>query len=200
MLLLIDNHDSFTFNLYQAALELGAEVEVYRNDALSVDEVLALSPDALMLSPGPGRPEDSGICPELLRRLPERIPLLGVCLGHQALIQHHGGRIEREPAPVHGRATEVFHDGRGLFADVPSPFPAGRYHSLRAVAAELPEALVLRAWSEDGQVMAVEHRSAPRHGVQFHPESILTPAGSRLLARFLSLAGELRVPFARSSS
>ncbi|MDP6540449.1 MAG: aminodeoxychorismate/anthranilate synthase component II [Planctomycetota bacterium] len=191
MLLLIDNHDSFTFNLYQAAVALGARVEVARNDALSVDDVLREAPGALLLGPGPGRPEDAGICPELLERVPESLPLLGVCLGHQALVRHYGGRIERDGEPVHGRATPVHHDGRGLFADLPSPVEVGRYHSLRAAAAGLPEALALRAWTADGEVMAVEHASAPRHGVQFHPESILTPAGPRLLARFLALAGEL---------
>ena len=193
MILLLDNYDSFTFNLYQALAQLGAEVQVARNDALTVAEVLALAPRAVVLSPGPGRPRDAGITLELLGALPLATPLLGVCLGHQALVEHHGGALEVDAVPTHGKASPVHHDGQGLFAGLSSPFPAGRYHSLRAVRASLPEALALRAWTEDGAVMAVEHRSAPRFGVQFHPESILTPEGPRLLERFLERAG-LAVP------
>jgi len=189
VILLLDNYDSFTFNLYQALAELGAEVEVARNDALSVAEVLALAPRAVVLSPGPGRPRDAGITLELLGALPLSTPLLGVCLGHQALVEHHGGALEVDLVPTHGKASAVQHDGQGLFAGLPSPLLCGRYHSLRAVRASLPEALALRAWTEDGAVMAVEHRAAPRFGVQFHPESILTPDGPRLLERFLERAG-----------
>ncbi|TAH38719.1 MAG: aminodeoxychorismate/anthranilate synthase component II [Planctomycetota bacterium] len=190
MILLLDNYDSFTYNLYQALAAQGAEVAVHRNDALSVEQALALQPSAVVLSPGPGRPEDAGIMPELVARLPERVPLLGVCLGHQCLVQQHGGRLERDPVPVHGKASLVHHDNQGLFRGLPNPFPAGRYHSLRAVRDALPADLKLTAWTEEGVVMAVAHRSAPRFGVQFHPESILTPQGERLLARFLALAGE----------
>jgi len=190
VILLVDNYDSFTWNLYQAAAGMGAEVEVVRNDALTVAEIIALRPSAVLISPGPGRPAQAGVCPELLARLSEDVPLFGVCLGHQALVEHYGGRLELEAEPVHGKASLVHHGGTGLFAGIPSPFPAGRYHSLRAVRDELPEALELSAWTERGEVMAVRHVSAPRFGVQFHPESILTPQGGRVLARFLSIAGE----------
>jgi anthranilate synthase component 2 len=190
MILLIDNYDSFTYNLYQSVASMGTRVEVYRNDALSVDQVLELAPSAVLLSPGPGRPADSGICPELLGRLPDSTPLLGVCLGHQALVEHHGGRLEVDPVPVHGKSSLVHHDRKELFAGLPTPFPAGRYHSLRAERDSLPDCLKLTAWTEDGLVMAVQHASLPRYGVQFHPESILTPQGERVLANFLLAAGE----------
>ena len=190
MILLLDNYDSFTFNLYQAMAALGVEVEVPRNDALSVDEVLARRPTAIVLSPGPGRPEQAGIQPELLRRLPDEVPLLGVCLGHQGLVELYGGELERDPAPTHGKASLVHHDGDDLFRDLANPFPAGRYHSLRARRDALPAELRLTAWTPEGLVMAVRHVALPRFGVQFHPESILTPQGGRVLARFLELAGE----------
>lgn len=190
MILLVDNYDSFTFNLYQSLAGQGAEVEVHRNDALSVDEVLEREPTAIVLSPGPGRPEGAGICLELLERLPEEIPLLGVCLGHQALVQQAGGPLELDPVPTHGKSSLVHHDGSGLFQGLPNPFPAGRYHSLRAQRDHLPESLGLCAWTSEGLVMGVKHRELPRFGVQFHPESILTPQGDRLLGRFLAEAGE----------
>ncbi len=190
MILLIDNYDSFTFNLYQAMAVLGVEVDVRRNDALTVDAALALEPAAIVLSPGPGRPADAGIAPELLRRLPDRVPLLGVCLGHQGLVERYGGELERDPAPTHGKASLVHHDGDDLFRDLPNPFPAGRYHSLRARRDRLPEVLRLTAWTSEGLVMAVRHATLPRFGVQFHPESILTPQGARILARFLEISGE----------
>ena len=190
MILLIDNYDSFTYNLYQALAALGAEVSVHRNDALEVSALLALDPSAVVMSPGPGRPRDSGVCPELLRRLPDAIPLLGVCLGHQALVEHYGGVLEVDPTPVHGKASMVHHDAGLLFRELPNPFAAGRYHSLRARRDALPGELELTAWTQEGLVMGVRHRKLPRHGVQFHPESILTPQGIRLLAAFLALAGE----------
>jgi anthranilate synthase component 2 len=190
VILLLDNYDSFTFNLYQAMATLGVEVDVRRNDALSVDEAFALEPSAIVLSPGPGKPADAGITPELLRRLPEGTPLLGVCLGHQGLVERYGGELERDPAPTHGKASLVHHDGDELFGDLPNPFPAGRYHSLRAKRDRLPKELKLTAWTSDGLVMAVRHHVLPRFGVQFHPESILTPQGERILARFLEIAGE----------
>lgn len=190
MILLVDNHDSFTYNLSQAMAALGAEVLVRRNDAMSVDEVLELAPAAIVLSPGPGRPAGAGISPELLRRLPEAMPLLGVCLGHQGLVERYGGVLERDPAPTHGRVSLVHHSGSELFRDLPNPFPAGRYHSLRARRDALPGDIDLTAWTSEGLVMAVRHKSLPRFGVQFHPESILTPQGSRILARFLEIAGE----------
>lgn len=190
MILLLDNYDSFTFNLYQAIAALGAEVEVHRNDALTVDQVLARAPTAIVLSPGPGKPSDAGIQPELLRRLPESMPLLGVCLGHQGLVECSGGVLERDPAPTHGKASLVHHDGDALFRGLPNPFPAGRYHSLRARRDALPAELRLTAWTAEGLVMAVRHTTLPRFGVQFHPESILTPQGTKLVANFLDLAGE----------
>ena len=190
MILLLDNYDSFTWNLYQAMAKLGAEVDVKRNDVLSVDQVLALQPAAIVLSPGPGRPSDAGIQPELLKRLPDGIPLLGVCLGHQGLVEARGGVLERDPIPTHGKSSLVHHDGSELFKDLPNPFQAGRYHSLRAKRDVLPKDLKLTAWTQDGLVMAVQHVRLPRFGVQFHPESILTPQGERIVARFLALAGE----------
>jgi anthranilate synthase component 2 len=190
VILLLDNYDSFTFNLYQAMAALGVEVDVRRNDALTVDEALALEPTAIVLSPGPGRPADAGISPELLRRLPDAMPLLGVCLGHQGLVERYGGALERDPSPTHGKASLVHHDKDDLFRDLPNPFPAGRYHSLRAKRDELPKELRLTAWTSEGLVMAVRHETLPRFGVQFHPESILTPQGGRILARFLEISGE----------
>ncbi|MBK7643580.1 MAG: aminodeoxychorismate/anthranilate synthase component II [Planctomycetes bacterium] len=187
MILLLDNYDSFTWNVWQALAGTGARVEVVRNDAASVDELLALSPAGLVLSPGPGRPETAGVMPELLRRAPRELPILGVCLGHQALVECHGGALERDPVPVHGRASPVCHTGTGLFEDLPSPFAAGRYHSLRARRDTLPACLELTAWTAEGQVMGVRHRAWPRFGVQFHPESILSPDGPRLLERFVRL-------------
>ncbi|HEX9792995.1 MAG TPA: aminodeoxychorismate/anthranilate synthase component II [Planctomycetota bacterium] len=190
MILLVDNYDSFTYNLYQSLAGQGAEVVVYRNDALTVAQAVALDPSAVVLSPGPGTPADSGICPELLGALPKEVPVLGVCLGHQAIVEHYGGRLERDPVPTHGKASLVHHDGGGLLAGLPNPFPAGRYHSLRAVREELPACLKLVAWTEEGLVMGVRHHELPRFGIQFHPESILTPQGDRILGRFLAEAGE----------
>jgi anthranilate synthase/aminodeoxychorismate synthase-like glutamine amidotransferase len=190
VILLVDNYDSFTYNLYQALAKYGADVRVVRNDALSVGEALGLDPTAIVLSPGPGRPRDAGICLELLARMPETTSLLGVCLGHQALVEQCGGQLEVDAAPVHGKASLVHHDGQGLFEGLPNPVSCGRYHSLRAVRETLPEDLALTAWTEEGHVMAVRHVSAPRFGLQFHPESILTPQGERMLVRFLSLSGE----------
>jgi len=190
MILLIDNYDSFTYNLYQALAGLGAMVQVARNDALDVEQILALRPSGVVLSPGPGRPRDSGVCPALLASLGADVPLLGVCLGHQALVEHYGGELEVDPQPVHGKSSLVHHDGGELYRDLPGPFAAGRYHSLRAKRDALPAELELSAWTQEGLVMGVRHRRLPRHGVQFHPESILTPQGVRLLAAFLALAGE----------
>lgn len=189
VILLLDNHDSFTWNVYQALAALGVEVLVRRNDEIMVDEVIARRFAAIVLSPGPGRPADAGIQPALLARAPNDLPILGVCLGHQGLVEHHGGTIERDPVPAHGRSSRVHHAGDVLFRDLPNPFLAGRYHSLRAVRAELPPDLRVTAWTEDGIVMAVRHVSWPRFGVQFHPESILSPNGATIFARFLELAG-----------
>lgn len=191
MILLLDNYDSFTWNLWQALAALGCEVQVQRNDALSLEQALALAPEAVVLSPGPGRPADAGIMPALLRALPAGTPVLGVCLGHQCLVEDCGGRLEVDPVPVHGKASLVHHEKEPLFAGLPNPFPAGRYHSLRAERASMPDSLKVTAWTEEGLVMAVRHRTLPRYGVQFHPESILTPQGERLLANFLELSGLL---------
>lgn len=174
--------------MYQSLATLAAEVVVVRNDALSVEALLRLRPTAIVLSPGPGEPRAAGVMPELLVQAPDALPILGVCLGHQALVERYGGTLERDPIPMHGRSSLVHHDGDLLFADLPDPFEAGRYHSLRAVRTELPSELNVTAWTDDGLVMAVRHASLPRFGVQFHPESILTPRGERIFANFLRLA------------
>ena len=189
MLLLIDNYDSFTYNLYQGLCVGGASVEVVRNDVCSVDELLAKKPQAIVLSPGPGKPDDAGVCLELIEKLPADIPLLGVCLGHQALVQAYGGQLEVDKAPVHGMSSLVHHEGSSILGTCSNPFEAGRYHSIRAIRGELPEDLRLTAWTDDGIVMAVEHKERPLYGIQFHPESILTAQGQRILNKFLSLAG-----------
>ncbi|MDP6368402.1 MAG: aminodeoxychorismate/anthranilate synthase component II [Planctomycetota bacterium] len=191
MILLIDNYDSFTYNLYQPLATAGAQVDVLRNDAISVEAALAAAPAGVVISPGPGNPDSAGICLELVRALPAETPLLGVCLGHQVLVQALGGTIDRAPVPVHGKSAMVHHDGTcPLFTGLPNPFPAGRYHSLYARREELPSSLRLTAWVEDGTVMAVRHRERPWVGLQFHPESILTPQGDRMLTRFLASTGE----------
>lgn len=184
-LLLIDNYDSFTYNLVQAFLVLGADVQVHRNDAIGVEEALALGPTHLCISPGPGTPDEAGVSKDMIRAFAGRIPVLGVCLGHQALVEVHGGAIARAERLMHGKTSQVLHDGRGLFAGLPSPFAAGRYHSLIARRETLPDALEITAWTEEGEVMGVRHRELAVEGVQFHPESILTPDGPRLLAGFL---------------
>jgi anthranilate synthase/aminodeoxychorismate synthase-like glutamine amidotransferase len=187
MILLLDNYDSFTWNVWQALAGLGAAVEVVRNDAASAAELLARAPAGIVLSPGPGRPAQAGVMPELLRRAPPALPVLGICLGHQALVEGCGGALERDPVPVHGRASPVHHARSDLLEDLPSPFAAGRYHSLRARRDALPACLELTAWTGEGHVMAVRHRELPRFGVQFHPESILSPQGSCIFERFLRL-------------
>ncbi len=187
MLLLIDNYDSFVWNLYHYLGELGAEVEVVRNDALTVDQALALAPEGIVLSPGPCDPDRAGIGLALVRAAAGRVPLLGVCLGHQTIAQAFGARIVRAPAVVHGKVDEIHHDGSGLFAGLESPLRATRYHSLVADPASLPPELVVNATTRDGVVMGLRHRQLAIHGVQFHPESIETEAGHRLLANFLHL-------------
>jgi len=187
-LLLIDNYDSFTYNLVQAFLVLGAEVRVYRNDELGVDQALALSPTHLCISPGPGRPDDAGVSLAMLAAFERRVPILGVCLGHQSLVQHCGGRIVPAGRLMHGKTSLISHDGRTLYAGLSQPFQAGRYHSLAAEAASLPAVLEVSARSERGEIMGVRHRQLPLEGVQFHPESVLTPEGNRLLGNFLALA------------
>ena len=183
MILLVDNYDSFTYNLVHLFQELGAEVVVRRNDAIDADEAERLRPSHLVVSPGPGRPENSGATLEIVRRLAPATPTLGVCLGHQAIVQAFGGEIGQARELVHGKATEVSHDGRGIFAGLPQSFQAGRYHSLAATS--VPELLEISATSPDGEVMAVRHRELPIDGVQFHPESVLTPVGVELAQNFL---------------
>ncbi|MDF1587197.1 anthranilate synthase component II [Marinimicrococcus flavescens] len=188
MLLLIDNYDSFTWNLYHYLSELGAVVKVVRNDEITVEEALGWQPEAICISPGPCDPDRAGISLPLVRAAAGRCPVLGVCLGHQAIAQAFGGEVTRAPLPMHGKMGSVTHDGTGVFAGLPSPFEATRYHSLAAVEAVLPEDLVVNARTEDGVIMGLRHRRLPIHGVQFHPESIATQHGHRLLGNFLELA------------
>lgn len=187
MLLLIDNYDSFTWNLYHYLGELGAEVAVHRNDAISVEEAIALRPEGIVLSPGPCDPDKAGICLELIERAAREIPLLGICLGHQAVGQAFGGRIVRAPQPLHGKVSSVSHSGKGVFAGLPSPMQVTRYHSLMVERETLPRELEITAESEDGVIMGLQHRELPVHGVQFHPESIASEHGHQLLRNFLSL-------------
>jgi anthranilate synthase component II len=182
-LLLIDNYDSFTWNLVHLFEELGADVTVYRNDAISVEEAEALEPERLVVSPGPGRPSDAGVSVDLVRALGPRVPTLGVCLGHQAIVEAFGGSVGQAKTLLHGKSSVVRHDGRGVFAGLPEEIEAGRYHSL--AAHRVPEALLVTATTEDGEVMAVRHRRHRVEGVQFHPESVLTPAGPALAENFL---------------
>jgi len=190
VIVLVDNYDSFTYNLVQCLRELSSaeEVRVLRNDASGAAEILALRPRAIVLSPGPGVPEAAGVCVELIREA-ACVPLLGVCLGHQALAVACGGRVVRAPEPRHGKNSEVHHNGLGLFEGLRDPFTATRYHSLIAQRESLPHELEVTAWTDDGLVMGLAHRSRPHFGVQFHPEAYLTQGGKRLLANFLGLAG-----------
>ncbi len=186
-MLLIDNYDSFTYNLVQAFAALGAEVIVHRNDAITVDEARALSPTHLVISPGPGRPEDAGVSLEMIAAFYESIPVLGVCLGHQCLVTHFGGDIVRAERLMHGKTSMAKHDGKTIFEGLSQPFEVGRYHSLCAEHDSLPLTLELTAQTERGEVMGVRHKDLPLEGVQFHPESVLTPEGDRLMANFLQM-------------
>jgi anthranilate synthase component 2 len=187
MILVVDHYDSFTYNLVQLVESLGRDTTVVKSDEKPATELVALEPEAVILSPGPGHPRDAGCFTELLDTLPATTPVLGVCLGHQALGLQCGGTVDRA-APVHGKASLVYHEGRGILEGVSVPFEAGRYHSLVVERDDLPEELELTAWTEDGLVMAAQHRELPRFGVQFHPESILTPEGPRIVENFLRLA------------
>ncbi|MBI2834648.1 MAG: aminodeoxychorismate/anthranilate synthase component II [Acidobacteria bacterium] len=187
MVLLIDNYDSFTFNLAQLLGELGAEPRVQRNDELAVEDIEALRPDRIVISPGPGRPEDAGVSVAAIRQLGARIPILGVCLGHQAIGLAFGGQVVRAATLMHGKTSMVTHDSRGVFRGLVGPFEAGRYHSLVVAPDPWPAALELAARADDGTVMGLRHRTWPVHGVQFHPESVLTGAGRRILRNFLEL-------------
>ncbi len=185
MIVLIDNHDSFVHNLARYVRELGGETRVVRCDAVSVEEVEAMAPSHVIVSPGPCTPDDAGVSLEVVRRLGPRVPLLGVCLGHQCIGQAYGGRVVRARRPMHGKASPILHDGRGLFAGLPDPLTATRYHSLVVAPEGLPDALEVTARSEEGEIMGLRHREHPVEGVQFHPESVLTPRGHDMLRRFL---------------
>lgn len=189
MILLIDNYDSFTFNIVHHLGALGVACDVRRNDALSVDEALALNLSAIVISPGPGAPSDAGICCDLIRAAAGKVPVFGVCLGHQAIGQVFSAEVVRAPVPMHGKISAVHHDGSGVFVGLPDPVDVVRYHSLTLRSDSIPETLVVNARTEDGVIMGVRHRDYPIHGVQFHPESIASVAGRELLANFLSIAG-----------
>jgi anthranilate synthase/aminodeoxychorismate synthase-like glutamine amidotransferase len=187
MLLVIDNYDSFTYNLVQYFGELGANPQVKRNDAITPEEVEKLKPKRIVISPGPGRPEDAGISMELIRRLGSRVPMLGVCLGHQCIGEVYGGKVVRAGRLMHGKTSPIQHDGKGVFAKLPNPFEATRYHSLIVEKESVPSCLEVSAETAEGEIMGLRHKEYPVHGVQFHPESILSKEGKDLLANFLSL-------------
>ena len=185
--LLIDNYDSFTYNLVQSFLVLGADVAVHRNDQITVAEALSLDPTHLVISPGPGRPEDAGVSLDMIAAFANQTPILGVCLGHQSLVQHFGGRIIPAARLMHGKTSLFEHDGKVLYAGLPQPCEVGRFHSLAAQRDNIPESLQITARTEGGEIMGVRHRELPIEGVQFHPESVLTPEGDQLLGNFLQL-------------
>jgi anthranilate synthase component 2 len=190
MLLLIDNYDSFTYNLYQYLAELGAEVQVYRNDEVSVEDCLAMGPERIVISPGPCTPDEAGISVDLIKATAGQVPLLGVCLGHQAIGQAFGGEVVSAGEIMHGKTSMVTHDGKGVFAGLPNPFEAIRYHSLAIARDSIPEELEVTATAESGVIMGVRHRTLPIEGVQFHPESIMTKVGHDLLRNFLEMRAE----------
>ena len=193
MILVIDNYDSFTYNLVHYLNELGAETHVVRNDAIGVAEALGMRPQGVLLSPGPKTPNEAGICLALLEAAPADLPIFGVCLGHQAIGQAFGGEVVHAKALMHGKTSKIHHEGKGVFAGLKNPFTATRYHSLSVEKEALPAELEVTAWTEDGEIMGVQHRSRPVHGVQFHPESIATECGHDLLANFLRIAGVRRL-------
>ena len=200
LILVIDNYDSFTFNLVHYLRELGAETRVLRNDALTAADAIAMAPQAVLLSPGPCTPKEAGICLDLSAAATAvRLPLLGVCLGHQALGQAFGGRVVRAPQVMHGKTSAMTHDGTGVFSGLPTPFEATRYHSLIVADADLPDCFAVNARSPDGLIMGMRHRELPFHGVQFHPESIATEHGHALIANFLTLAGMTPTSLARAA-
>lgn len=184
-LLLIDNYDSFTYNLVQAFLVLGADVRVYRNDAIDRETALALEPTHLVISPGPGRPENAGVSLEMIDCFASTIPVLGVCLGHQSIVEHFGGKVIGAGSLTHGKSSEVSHDGKGVYRGLPNPIEAGRYHSLAADKTRIPETLEITSRTDDGEIMGVRHKHLAVEGVQFHPESVLTPDGPKLMENFL---------------
>jgi len=188
MILVVDNYDSFTYNLVHYLNELGAQTHVVRNDALTAQEAIGLKPEAVLLSPGPCTPDEAGICLPLLQGAPEDLPILGVCLGHQSIGQAYGGEVVRAKSIMHGKTSQIHHNGKGVFAGLPNPFTATRYHSLAVKRENLPDELEVTAWTDDGEIMGFQHKTRPVHGVQFHPESIATEGGHQLLANFLDLA------------
>lgn len=189
MVILIDNYDSFSYNVYQLIAGIRPDVRVYRNDALTVKEIANLAPEAVFISPGPGRPEDTGVCFDVIRNLGSRVPIFGICIGLQAIVTAYGGVVTYAPKLMHGKASMITYDKESpLFRGMPNPFRAGRYHSLAADPEKIPGCLRVTARADDGQVMAVEHRTYPVAGVQFHPESILTPDGATIIRNFLSMA------------
>ncbi|MBZ5514129.1 MAG: aminodeoxychorismate/anthranilate synthase component II [Acidobacteriia bacterium] len=187
MILIIDNYDSFTYNLVQYLGELGAQVEVRRNDQTTVEEIAQMAPERIVISPGPKTPNEAGICLEVIKKFAGRIPILGVCLGHQAIGQAFGGKVVRAPQLMHGKTSEIHHDGRTVFSGLPNPFSATRYHSLIVERASLPSCLEISATTSDGLIMGLRHKEMKVEGVQFHPESVLTQPGKQLLANFLKL-------------
>ncbi|MCJ7832424.1 MAG: aminodeoxychorismate/anthranilate synthase component II [Actinobacteria bacterium] len=188
MILVVDHYDSFVYNLVQLIEGAGRGTVVVRSDEASASDLLAMNPEAVILSPGPGAPEAAGCFLDVLAAVPDETPLLGVCLGHQAIGVGFGGRVDRGPEPVHGKASAIYHEGAGILSGLSSPFEGGRYHSLVVMRDEVPDDLEVTAWTEDGLVMAVQHRTLPRYGVQFHPESILTPEGPKIVENFLALS------------
>jgi len=192
MILVVDNYDSFTYNLVHYLNELGVETDVVRNDALTCAQAIGRGADAILLSPGPCDPDQAGICLELIKTAPAHLPILGVCLGHQAIGQAFGGEVIRAKTLMHGKTSQIHHEGQGLFRGLANPFTAARYHSLAVRRETLPDCLKVTAWTEDGEIMGLSHKTLPIHGVQFHPESIATESGHDLLANFLDMAGVKR--------
>lgn len=187
MILIIDNYDSFTYNLYQYVGELAEDVLVYRNDQITIEQIEKLSPEKIIISPGPCSPKEAGISVDVIRQFAQKVPILGVCLGHQAIGEAFGGRIIRSPEIMHGKTSLIYHDGKTIFRGLPNPFEATRYHSLVIEKESLPDSLIVTAWTSNGIIMGVRHRIYPIEGVQFHPESILTKVGKDLIKNFLEL-------------
>ena len=192
MILFVDNYDSFTYNLVSMIGVHEPDLKVVRNDAVTVAQVRAMDLEGLVLSPGPGHPRDAGVCGELVRAFAAAVPILGVCLGHQIIVETFGGRVDRAQRPMHGKTSSMAHDGQGLLRGLPNPLPVGRYHSLAAMAPSMPGCLITQGTTPDGEIMAVRHREYDCHGVQFHPESILTPGGMELLRNFVDLCRQRR--------
>ena len=192
MIVMIDNYDSFTYNLVQYLGELGEDLEVFRNDQVTLAKIRALAPDAIVISPGPGSPKDAGISNALIKSCAGRVPILGVCLGHQCIGEVFGGRVVRAKRLMHGKISKIYHDGSGVFRELPNPFEATRYHSLIVQREDLPASLRVTAWTQEREIMGLHHRRFPVYGVQFHPESILTKSGKALLQNFLDLARAFR--------